>query len=427
MCLLSIIISENDKFQVQSNFQKFLSAGLRGVNKPANIKVIQPAQQESPKDYEQNNRKDRLIKKKDVREPIKLTKEAIIEYILKSYKSLSYISFSDLEILENNPKETYFCKHADAILDVGITKNKPEGNILGKGSFGEVYSLKKQPDLAAKYLNFAHRAGDIIREIYFLEQFKNHPNHLGFQSCVFENPGENPLRPSTTTQVIIVTKRLSGSAFDFFFDEHKNDSDRCLGNNPYQFFIDVAKGLKAMHDKNIMHRDIKPENILYDKNCLGVIGDLGLATMDNGKVSKLTGTPYFIAPEMLTGNPYNKKVDIFALGVTFTQLLTKEPVQEFVDFNFKKHTKFGGVRSVVDIEKYHLSKVLGNMLKKMTDQNPAKRGSIDEILKILGILKMQADYKIIKEKKEGNKVQLLINDVLKIDSDNKFGALGKLI
>ena len=74
--------------------------------------------------------------------------------------------------------------------------------------------------------------------------------------------------------------------------------------------------LQHCHNQNIIHRDIKPENIVFgeDKNIKLI--DFGFAIQQNKKKAEMdiAGTPYYIAPEVLTGN-YGKECDMWSLGV----------------------------------------------------------------------------------------------------------------
>jgi len=77
-----------------------------------------------------------------------------------------------------------------------------------------------------------------------------------------------------------------------------------------------------LHDNNYIHRDIKLENIMIDANddasekfTVKLI-DFGLSvTADNTKLFERSGTPGYVAPEILCSRPYGSKVDIFSLGV----------------------------------------------------------------------------------------------------------------
>jgi serine/threonine protein kinase len=77
-----------------------------------------------------------------------------------------------------------------------------------------------------------------------------------------------------------------------------------------------------MHNISVIHRDLKPENILR-KGGSYKIGDLGFARiLEFGDVTRLqVGTINFMAPEIIAGNPYNMKVDIWSLGVIFYRMI----------------------------------------------------------------------------------------------------------
>lgn len=91
-------------------------------------------------------------------------------------------------------------------------------------------------------------------------------------------------------------------------------------------FASILSGIAYAHSANVIHRDIKPENILIDDNNNVKIIDFGLALRENesGKTAKggIIGTPSFIAPEILNGEPASKATDLFALGVTGIELFT---------------------------------------------------------------------------------------------------------
>lgn len=82
------------------------------------------------------------------------------------------------------------------------------------------------------------------------------------------------------------------------------------------------KAVNHCHSLKIAHRDIKPENILLDENGSLKLIDFGLSKqVKKKKMTTIVGTPYYIAPEVLTGN-YNVKCDIWSLGVIMYILLS---------------------------------------------------------------------------------------------------------
>jgi tRNA A-37 threonylcarbamoyl transferase component Bud32 len=97
-----------------------------------------------------------------------------------------------------------------------------------------------------------------------------------------------------------------------------------------QLILQAAHGLAAAHDKGIIHRDIKPANLMLDERGLVKIADFGLA-LPADSVTKLTatgllvGTPGYLAPEQCLGEKIDQRTDIYALGITFYELLTGVP------------------------------------------------------------------------------------------------------
>ncbi len=103
--------------------------------------------------------------------------------------------------------------------------------------------------------------------------------------------------------------------------------DPVLLENVAQILIDVAEALEHVHDSGFVHLDFKPENILVSRNASVRLVDFDLAQEISDKPIKITknpGTPTYMAPEQLSGQPIDKRVDIFAFGVTAYELLTNQ-------------------------------------------------------------------------------------------------------
>ena len=92
--------------------------------------------------------------------------------------------------------------------------------------------------------------------------------------------------------------------------------------------IQVARGLRAAHEKGLIHRDIKPGNILFSDEQTAKIGDFGLAVaagQDAETQNEIWGTPYYVAPERLNHEPEDFRSDIYSLGATLYHALAGRP------------------------------------------------------------------------------------------------------
>jgi len=91
---------------------------------------------------------------------------------------------------------------------------------------------------------------------------------------------------------------------------------------------ETLKGLNYMHALNCIHRDIKSDNVLLGGNGEVKLADFGYAAqLDKNKVVRNTvvGTPYWMSPELIHGNNYDTKVDIWSLGIMCMEMAEGQP------------------------------------------------------------------------------------------------------
>ncbi|NWV70366.1 PAK3 kinase, partial [Malurus elegans] len=88
------------------------------------------------------------------------------------------------------------------------------------------------------------------------------------------------------------------------------------------------QGLHFLHSCQVIHRDIKSCSVLVDlSNWVGIFVDFGLCaqlTVENSKCSSSISTPSWIAPEVVTGEPFGPEINIWSLGILGLEMVEGE-------------------------------------------------------------------------------------------------------
>ena len=157
----------------------------------------------------------------------------------------------------------------------------------------------------------------------------------------------------------------------------------------WRVFIQLVKGLKALHDLKILHRDLKSANVFLFKDGSAKLGDLNVSKVARkGLGYTQTGTPYYASPEVWKDQPYDNKSDIWSLGCVLYEMITLHPP-------FRAHNMEGLYNKVIKGEFSYIpsrySKDLYDICKLLIQVDPKKRPSCEEILNN-NIIKKRIDY-----------------------------------
>lgn len=143
--------------------------------------------------------------------------------------------------------------------------------------------------------------------------------------------------------------------------------DPLLGELLSDILYAMANGLEHLHDSGVMHLDFKPENVMVSHGGRVLIVDFDTALPAPDKPEKLdqnSGTPSYMAPEQLRGQPMDQRADIFAFGLVAYELLTQRKP-------FAGDTPEDGVRNVLD-ENFRI--------KPIRDHNPGVPLDVEQIV-----------------------------------------------
>ncbi|RHY35008.1 hypothetical protein DYB32_000490 [Aphanomyces invadans] len=231
------------------------------------------------------------------------------------------------------------------------------GDLIGRGSVSMVYACRHKSTLreyAVKVINkqLCIKKKSLRDEISVLMRVK-HPNIISLEA-VYESDQE----------LYLVMERYVGADALLLLPHEIDESCSATGGELFDRIVQVGVyserqaadivthlllALEYLHDHNIMHRDIKPENLLLgtserpddikisdfgiakiledmeDDDMQGIQTRRASSAACRGRAYTSCGTDYYVAPEVLNGNGYDIKVDIWSLGVVIYIMLCGFP------------------------------------------------------------------------------------------------------
>ena len=208
--------------------------------------------------------------------------------------------------------------HTTSIRD--FTKEK----VLGKGSFGSVYLVRRKRDnkiyaLKSVYMEKLNKKEqeNSVNEVRILASV-NHPNVIGYKEAFWDDSGST---------LNIVMEYADDGDLHTKIERMEKEGGLFSEDLIWSYSIQMIEGLKALHDKKIMHRDLKSANIFLVKDkhqCK--IGDMNVSKVIKEKVLRTqTGTPYYASPEVWNDNPYSYKSDLWSIGCVIYELCELKP------------------------------------------------------------------------------------------------------
>jgi serine/threonine protein kinase len=177
---------------------------------------------------------------------------------------------------------------------------------------------------------------------------------------------------STKGEQFVVMELIEGNGLNFLIETHSSN----LNGKRFNYLTQVCDGLEYVHSQRYLHRDICPRNIMVNSEGAVKLIDLGLALPylpEFCKPGNRTGTPSYLAPELIKRVATDHRVDLFALGVTayelFAGMLPWEKAQSLQTLLSHLNTPGKNPRE----HNPNLDEKLAKFLMKAIERNPNDR------------------------------------------------------
>ena len=317
----------------------------------------------------------------------------------------------DKKIIKFQVKSKEITKPNLSLTDFEYDIEKP----IGKGGFCTVYKTTFKETKKVYALKVIDKS--ILNNE---EQIKNIENEINIMN---ELDSPNLLRLITNFEdenriYIILPLCPNGQLYDIIHKPIRKVKESIIKKYLYQ----SIQAINYLHKKKIIHRDIKPENILIDNDDNALLSDYGIATHCKEGETRNTycGTDEYLAPEVIRGENYDEKIDIWAIGILIYECVSPSRKTPFNKLDFLERTK-DNKEYLIKTEKElkinydkDFNPLAKNLIEKILKINPKERLPIDDILKHVFFSDVNLEIKndiFIYDKKEENINQKILNEL----------------
>ncbi|ETO85485.1 NEK protein kinase [Phytophthora nicotianae P1976] len=246
--------------------------------------------------------------------------------------------------------------------------------VLGTGQFGNVVLVRRKSDRKLFAAKIPHGEDNAARQAARQEaqllMTLQHVNIIQFVELVDKD-----------SQLALVMEYASGGDLEAFLRWQQESVGRLSESAIMRIFIQIVLALQYLHEHRVMHRDLKPKNILLDGDGIVKLTDFGVSKLLTSSLDfaqTMTGTPHYMAPELLEGGAYDYKSDVWSLGCVLYELAVFTP-----PFN---GTALGAVvGKILHGEPLPISEQYSSQLRALVsnllEKDSSRRPSLSDILK----------------------------------------------
>ncbi|XP_054154512.1 MAP/microtubule affinity-regulating kinase 3-like isoform X2 [Oppia nitens] len=242
---------------------------------------------------------------------------------------------------------------------------------IGKGNFAKVKLAKHLPtgkEVAIKIIDKTQlnpsSLQKLFREVRIMKML-DHPNIVKLYQVI----------ETEKTLYLVMEYASGGEVFDYLVAHGRMKEKEARAK-----FRQIVSAVQYCHQKKIIHRDLKAENLLLDSEMNIKIADFGFSNefVPGQKLDTFCGSPPYAAPELFQGKKYDgPEVDVWSLGVILYTLVSGSLPFDGANLKELRERVLRGKYRIP----FYMSTDCENLLKKFLVLNPAKRASLENIMK----------------------------------------------